>query len=395
MGAELRSPTLLLGFNFPPHEGGIARMMGEIAMRYPPYSLVVSTGSYPDSASSDAKFMQYVDRVSVPAKRLRTVNGLLRWTIRTGQLARRFQPGFVWCGELKPAAYPARWLRARHGIPYGIITHGAELLLLEEKAQRSWFKTSTGRQLLSGASVFVANSHWTADYTRRVLAQVGLDRSMDRVRVVPLGTDPEEFTVGLDTSVVRRSYNLEGGPWILTVARLDWHKGVDTIIRALPVIRAAVPGARYAIAGVGESRAHLEQLAASLGLGDAVRFLGFVPEADLPALYNVADVFALVSRRHDLLVEGFGIAAVEASASGVPVVAGREGGMPDAVRDGETGLLVDPYDPTEVAAAVAKLLSDDALRSKLARAGRRAVETFYNWDRVVRDLENIEAECRA
>jgi len=367
-------------------------MMGEMAKRYPPYSLVVSTGSYPDSAASDSNFQQHIDRVPVSAQRLRTVHGLLRWTIRSDQLAHKFQPRFTWCGELKPAAYPARWLHARYGIPYGVVTHGAELLLLEQKVQRSRFKLFTATQLLKGASVFVANSQWTAACTRQVLAHVGLDRSVDRVRVVPLGTDPVQFNVGLDTTRIRDAYGLHGGPWILTVARLDWHKGIDTVIRALPVIRASVPGARYAIAGVGECRAYLERLVAELRLGDAVRFLGFVPEADLPFLYNVADVFALVSRRHDLLVEGFGIAAVEASASGVAVVAGREGGMADAIRHGDTGLLVDPYDPTDVAAAVTRLLCDEPLRRRFGQAGRRAVETFYRWDRVVRTLEDIEAD---
>jgi phosphatidylinositol alpha-1,6-mannosyltransferase len=200
--------------------------------------------------------------------------------------------------------------------------------------------------------------------------------------------------VGIDTGAVRRAYGLDGAPWILTVARLDWHKGFDTVIRALPAVRAMHPEARYAIAGVGASRPYLEALVAELRLGDAVRFLGFVPDADLPAVYNVADVFALVSRRHDLLVEGFGIAAVEASACGVPVVAGREGGLGDAVRDGETGLLVDPYDPADVAAALKRLLSDAALRRRLGQAGRAAVETYYNWNRVARDFENIEAELR-
>ncbi|HWC75379.1 MAG TPA: glycosyltransferase family 4 protein [Gemmatimonadales bacterium] len=387
-------PTLLLGFNFPPHEGGIARMMGELARRYPPHSLVVSTGSYPDSEASDALFQKTIDRVSVPARRLRTITGLMRWTARADRLARRVKPRFAWCAELKPAAYPARWIHARYGIPYGIITHGAELLLLDQKIRCSRFKRRTGRALLAGASAFVGNSQWTADYTRRLLREVGLEQLAERVMIVPLGTDPKQFRMGIDTTAVRRSYGLDGGPWILTVARLDWHKGFDTVIQALPTVRAAHPDVRYAIAGVGASRAYLESLVAKLRLGNAVRFLGFVPDADLAALYSVADVFALVSRRHDLLVEGFGIAAVEASACGVPVVAGREGGLGDAVRDGETGLLVDPYDPRDVAAALTRLLGDALLRRRLGRAGRAAVETYFNWDRVAHDFQRIEAELR-
>ena len=387
------SPSLLLGFNFPPHEGGIARLMGELARRYPPYALLVSTGTYAGSAESDDDFLQVTDRVPVQAMRLRTVNGLVRWTIRADRLARRHRPRFTWCAELKPAAYPARWLHARYGIPYGVFTYGAELLLLDQKLRRSRFRHWTGRQLLEGASVFVAISQWTAEYTRRILSDLGLERQAGSVRTVPLGTDPEQFQPGLPTTEVRRTYGLEGGPWILTVARLDWHKGFDTVIRALPAVRAVHPSVRYAIAGVGEARPFLETLVAELRLGDAVRFLGFVPEDDLPALYNTADVFALVSRRYDLLVEDFGIAVMEASASGVPVLAGREAGLIDAVRDGETGLLVNPYCPAAVAEGLNRLLADDALRRRMGAAGRRAVETYFNWDRIVRDIEDIEASC--
>jgi len=389
------SPSLLLGFNFPPHEGGIARMMGEMARRYPPYSLLVSTGAYADSADSDGDFLQRIDRVPIRAKRLRTVNGLVRWTMRADALARRHRPRFTWCAELKPAAYPARWLHGRYGIPYGVFTYGAELLLLDQKLRRSRFKHWTGRELLAGASVFVAISQWTAEYTRRVLSELGLERQANTVRVVSLGTDPEQFQPGLSTTEIRRTHGLEGGPWILTVARLDWHKGFDTVIRALPAVRAVHPNVRYAIAGAGEARPYLERLVAERQLGDAVRFLGFVPDSDLPALYNAADVFALVSRRYDLLVEGFGIAVTEASASGVPVLVGREAGLIDAVREGETGLLVDPYCPTAVAEGLNRLLADAGLRRRLGAGGRRAVETYFNWNRVVREIEDIEKSCDA
>jgi phosphatidylinositol alpha-1,6-mannosyltransferase len=392
-GGDGSSSSLLLAFNFPPHEGGIARMMGEVARRYPPYSLLVSTGTYAGSAESDADYLQGIDRMPVQAKRLRTVNGLVRWTMRAETLARRHRPRFTWCAELKPAAYPARWLQARLGTPYGVFTYGAELLLLDHKLRRSRFKRWTGRQLLGGASVFIAISQWTAAYTRRILRELGLEQQANNVRTVPLGTDPDQFQPGLSTTEVRRTYGIAGGPWILTVARLDWHKGVDTVIRALPAVRAVHPDVRYAIAGVGEARPYLERLVAERQLGDAVRFLGFVPDPDLPALYNTADVFALVSRRYDLLVEGFGIAVMEASASGVAVLAGREAGLIDAVREGETGLLVDPYSPTAVADGLNRLLRDAELRRRLGAGGRRAVETYFNWDRVVRDIEDIEMSC--
>ena len=115
---------------------------------------------------------------------------------------------------------------------------------------------------------------------------------------------------------------------------------------------------------------------------------------DLPALYNAADLYVGISRRHDLLVEGFGISLVEASACGLAVVGGRSGGVPDAVHEGETGILVDPDDPAAVAAGVNALLANPERRKELGAAGRKAVETYYNWDRVVQDLRVIDRKYR-
>src|SRR5437879_4365374 len=260
--------------------------MGELALRYPPGSLIVSTGRHQGSEASDPRFPQQIDHVAIRATRLRTLNGLALWTARAGTLVRRTRPGFGWCAELKPAGYPARWLRARYGLPYGVIVHGTELLLLEAKMRRSRFRWWTARQLLGGASVVVANSRWTADLARSVLGALGRPALTPEVRVVPLGTTPSHFRPGIDPRPVRAKYGLDGGPWLLTVSGLDTHKGLDTVIRALPAVRAAV------------------------------------------------------------------------------------------------------------AAGITRLLGDAGLRHRMGEAGRRAVETHYNWDRVARDLRRIDAEFR-
>ena len=170
-------------------------MMGELALRYPPQSLVVSTGSYQGAAASDARFPQPIDRIGTPATRLRTIQGLARWTWRASALARRWQPRFTWCGELKPAAYPARWLAARHGIPYGVVVYGTELLLIDAKIRRSRFKRRTAASLFAKARVLVAISRWTADCAREVLQLLDLDIPIE---TVPLGTTPAHFRPDVD-----------------------------------------------------------------------------------------------------------------------------------------------------------------------------------------------------
>jgi phosphatidylinositol alpha-1,6-mannosyltransferase len=383
---------LLLTYDFPPMGGGIARMMGELAKRYPPGALVVSTGTYPGGSEVDATFRNPVDRIATPSRRLRTLQGLVAWSRRATALARSVQPEFVWCGNFKPAGYPARWIRGRLGIPYGILVYGTDLLLLQQRIRHSAMKRRAAQALIGSAAVVVAVSQWTRTLCCSVLSQLGFRDGEVDVRTLPLGTDPEHFRPGLDPSVTRARYGLGEGRWLLTVARLAAHKGIDTVLHLLAALRLEHPDLRYAVVGSGPKQAELEALASHLGVADRVRFLTNVPDADLPALYNSAEIYLGVSRPVDLMVEGFGISLSEASASGIPVIGGSSGGIPDAVRDGETGLLVDAATPEPVIEAVRLLLRDRALARRLGSQGRKAVESFYNWDRVTDDLARIGHE---
>jgi phosphatidyl-myo-inositol dimannoside synthase len=383
---------LLLTYDFPPIGGGIARWMAELARRYPAGSLVVSTGQQGDASDVDAGFPNRVDRLAIPSRRLRTIQGILLWSRRVAVLARSTDAEFIWCGNIKPAAYPAKWTMERTGTPFGILLHGGDLLVLQHQVHQSAIKRKTAAALLSSAAVLVANSEWTRDRCLTLLSELDIDATPDRVRIVPLGADHEFFRPGLDTREVRARYGLGEGRWLLSVARLSRHKGIDTALQALARLQSRYPDLRYAVVGTGEEHEALTAEARELGVADRVRFLTDVPDRDLPALYNTAEVYLGVSRLMEQRVEGFGISLAEASACGVPVVAGRSGGMPAAVREGETGLLVDAEQPGAVAEALASLLDDRALRARLGAAGRRAVESHYNWDRVTADLVRIGRE---
>jgi glycosyltransferase involved in cell wall biosynthesis len=156
-------------------------------------------------------------------------------------------------------------------------------------------------------------------------------------------------------------------PIVLTVARLDAQKGIAHLLDAA----AAVPHASFAIAGDGPDRAALEERAASLGLGDRVRFLGH--RHDVPALLAASDLFALPS-----MYEGLPLAVLEAMAAGVPVIATAAGGTGEVVRDGETGTLVPPADPSALAAAITGTLANRERASRLALAARSLVAREYS-----------------
>ena len=224
-----------------------------------------------------------------------------------------------------------------------------------------------------------------SEHTRTMALDAGADPA--RTRRIPNGTDLPPAP----------SAERTGPPVVLTVGRLtQTYKGHDVLIEALPLIRARVPGTRWVVVGDGPLRPGLEQAVAAAGLEEAVSFEGAVSAAERDRWLDEASVFAMPSRLPPggKGGEGFGIAFLEASAHGLPVVAGNVGGALDAVRDGVTGVLVDPTDPAAVAGAVADLLEDPQRAQALGAAGAEWARDFA-WDRVAAQVEDVVLEVCA
>src|SRR6266704_6615275 len=250
--------ALLLVHDFPPMGGGIARLHGELTRRYPRGELIVSTPQDRDAAEVDAQFNGAVDRLPVGRRTTKTLPGLLLWSRRATTLVRQHRVRFVYCGNVKPAGYPARWVYERTRVPYGVFLYGADLLSEQHKYHSSKFKRRSARAILGGAAVYIAISNWTRDLALTVLGELGLDGHGQRLRVVHLGTDPERFRSGVDAGELRRRFELpDGGRWLLTVARLVAHKGVDTVLEALPAVVARAGEVGYIVAGNGPERERL------------------------------------------------------------------------------------------------------------------------------------------
>jgi glycosyltransferase involved in cell wall biosynthesis len=228
----------------------------------------------------------------------------------------------------------------------------------------------------------------TSEYSRKqAIGAYGL--AQRRVRVVPEGIDPAWWELpppggdaegsgpgvagGADAGARPRA----GGPIILSVARQYRRKNTIALLRAMPAIRATVGDARLRIVGGGPELGHLVRERRALGLEGTVDILGELPGLEaLRAEYRRADLFCLPS-----LQEGFGIAFLEAMASGLAVVACRSAAVPEIVRHGETGLLVPPADPVALAEAVGLLLGNRQRRAEMGMAGRRRARA-YGWEAV-------------
>jgi len=229
-------------------------------------------------------------------------------------------------------------------------------------------------------------------FTRNKLAEFGVPAA--HIEIVHPGAPearplPPECLDGL-----RHRFVLDGhGPVILAVGRLVPRKGHQILVRAMPRVLERYPNAVLVIAGQGPSIYAITQEAWRHGIRNQVRLLEGLSDEEISGLYQVCDVFALPTSEapssHHGQVEGFGLVFIEAGAHGKPVVAGRSGGVVDAVRDGETGLLVEPNDPDALAGAILSLLDHPDHARELGENGRRRAETELNWMVFARRLLEI------
>jgi phosphatidylinositol alpha-1,6-mannosyltransferase len=228
------------------------------------------------------------------------------------------------------------------------------------------------------ADVVVAVSSYTASLVR------GLGSTRASMRLIPPGVDlPADPTPSLAEQ-----------PTVLTVARMEErYKGHDMIVRAWPLVRSRLPGARWIVIGDGRLRRPTEALVASYGIADSVSFLGELDDGERDAWLRRAHLLAMPSRLPGGAYsgEGFGIAYLEAGAFRKPVVAGNVGGALDSVADGESGLLVDPTDPVAVAQAISRLLLDPVLAARLGDGGRARAERL-SWSAMTARMRDVLLE---
>jgi phosphatidyl-myo-inositol dimannoside synthase len=275
----------------------------------------------------------------------------------------------IHCGRALPEGIAAWISRLSGGPRYVVWTHGEDVTC----ALLSREQTFVMGRVYRGASALVANSL----NTRRLLEGCGVPSA--KIHVVYPGVDAGRFSPRIDGRELRARVAPNADIMLLSVGRLQKRKGHDLAISALAALRRSHPRMTYVIVGDGAERARLEALARDLGVADRVVFAGEASVADLPKYYAACDLFLLPNRIEQGDVEGFGIVFLEAAATGRAVIAGNSGGVPEAVADGQTGLLVSGTDAQELAAAIARLSGDRTLRERLGRAGRARVLASFTW----------------
>jgi len=353
---------LLVSNDYPPKVGGIQTYLWELWRRLPQESFQVFTSPHADAPAFDALQGHHIERYDrfwlPPTRRVR---------YRAKAQAERIDASIV----VVDPAFPLGAIGPGLGRPYAVVLHGAEVTV----PGRLPGSSTLLRRAVDGADLVISASHYAEAEAARVVDKmppvVYVPPGVDTARFVPLTSD--------ERRAARRRLGFDpDAPLVVGVSRLVPRKGFDTLIDAAARLADTHPGIQVVIAGTGRDEARLRrQIGQS---GSPARLLGFVDDADLPALYGCADVFAMLCRERwaGLEQEGFGIVFVEAAAAGCPQIAGKSGGSDEAVAHGETGYVIDdPKNADEVAGAISRVLKDPQ-RSEAMRAASRswAVENF-------------------
>jgi phosphatidyl-myo-inositol dimannoside synthase len=364
--------VLLVTNDFPPRRGGIQSYLHELVghlVGTGTHELTVYAPKWKGSDDFDAEatvagysVVRHPGTLMLPVPSVST---------RMRRLIERNDINTVWFGAAAPLALMAPLARDAGASRVIASTHGHEV---------GWSMLPLARTALRRIGTGTDVVTYVSRYTRgRFASAFGADAALEHV---PPGVDVDRFVPDeVARAKMRARYRLGERPVVVCVSRLVPRKGQDMLIRAMPSIRQRVPGAALVIVGGGPYSSTLRRLAHSFGVAQHVVFTDGVPADELPAHHAMADVFAMPCRTRGagLDVEGFGIVFLEASASGVPVVAGRSGGAPETVLDGETGLVVDGWDVGAIAASVSDLLADPDRAARMGAAGRQWVVDNWQW----------------
>ncbi|WP_329130929.1 glycosyltransferase family 4 protein [Streptomyces sp. NBC_01476] len=372
--------TLIVTNDFPPRPGGIQSFVHSMALRLDPGQVVVYASTWRDGT----EVARFDAEQPFPVVRDRTKMLLPtpRVTRRAAELLREHGCTSVWFGAAAPLGLMAPALRKAGARRLVGTTHGHEA---------GWARLPASRALLRRIGEGTDTLTYLGEYTRSRIAPALTAQAAARMVQLPPGVDEKTFHPGSGGAVVRARLGLADRPVVVCVSRLVPRKGQDTLILAMPRILREFPDAALLIVGDGPYRGELEKLAEHTGVMSAVRFTGAVPWSELPAHHGAGDVFAMPcrTRRGGLDVEGLGIVYLEASATGLPVVAGDSGGAPDAVLDGETGWVVRGGSPGQAADRIRTLLRDPELRARMGRRGRLWVEESWRWDLLAERLKGL------
>ena len=363
---------LVITNDFGPRTGGIETFVIGLLERIKGQEVIVFTSAQGNTAEYDQKWLDEFG-IQVIRDRSKILLPSLRVTKRAKAIIWLHDIEVIVFGAAAPLALMAPALRKSGVEKIVALTHGHEVW---------WAKIFPFNLAMKRIGKSVDHLTYLGEFTRNAIAQSLTKKSADAMVKIAPGIDTAHFIPQPDSIQKRITLGLENKKIIISVGRLVHRKGQDKLIEAMPTILQSVPNAHLLLVGEGPYRSHLEKLANNLSLNESITFLGRILYDKLPNYLSAADVFVMPSRSRffGLEVEGLGIVYLEASACGIPVVAGNSGGAPDAVLEGVTGLCVDGTNVNHIAQAVIEICSDAKRASQMGAAGRNWMVDKWRWE---------------
>ena len=363
---------LLVTNDFGPRAGGIETFVIGLLERIKGHEVTVFTSQQGDTSVYD---QQWIDKFGVRV--IRDQSKILLPTWRVTRAAQKIVAAknidVVVFGAAAPLALMSPSLR-KSGVKKIIaLTHGHEVW---------WAKIFPFRLAIKRIGKNVDHLTYLGEFTRQAISKPLTRKSATEMVKIAPGIDTAHFIPQPDAMQKRKELGLQDKKIIISVGRLVHRKGQDNLIQAMPAVLKKIPNAHLLLVGEGPYRKHLEKLVMKSSLEQNVTFAGRIMYDKLPSYLSAADLFAMPSRSRffGLEVEGLGIVYLEASACGIPVVAGNSGGAPDAVLEGVTGLCVDGTNIEQITAAIVEICSDAERASHMGAAGRNWIVNQWRWD---------------
>ncbi len=360
--------TLLITMDFYPSIGGISRYYERLSDCMPASDWAVLAPTLPVGVFEEAH------PYAIYRKRFFSKFLWPRWLMLAYAIYRIVKKEQIRCmlvGQVLPVG-SAVWLVSFFtGIPYVVSLHGMDLGC----AQKSYRKYTAASCVLKYARKIVVNSSDTAH--KAMQFGVGEQRI---AYIYPCADIPH-------TAFIERTG--EHYPVLLTISRLVQRKGIQYSIEAMPRVLQVFPTCRYIIAGGGQMMRELNGLIQAKGLRDHVECIGIISDEAKDALYRECDMFVMAPYEDNGDVEGFGMVYLEANSFGKPVIGTRSGGVPDAVVDGKTGILVEEKNSDTLAEAILRLAKDTTFAQRLGAQGCERVKQEFQWSVQAKKLEKI------
>ncbi len=295
-------------------------------------------------------------------------------------LARKYNPDIIHTHWIIPQGIIGTILKKIYKVPLIVTIHGSDLFPLKNFLFKKMQKI-----ILKNCDVCTVNSEATKNEVVRRFPEFS-----NKLNIIPMGVDTKIFSK--NNRIKNKFKQYKNKKIILFVGRLNEQKGVDYLIKAIPIVKNKFPNTLLLVIGEGEYKRELEKLVSSLSVNENIKFLGAIEHKKTADYYNLADVFVLPSITSKIGTEGLGLVLLEAMACGTCVIATSSGGIKFIVRDNENGLLVRERNEIDLANNIIKVLSDKKLRDKLAENGRNYVKEKYDWANIVGKFDEIYRE---